>query len=62
VLSVAAHADASTSVSKNATSLTDPYYTLVNQNSGKCLVIGGSSTANGAPAAQWTCLSIEDQH
>jgi hypothetical protein len=35
---------------------------FVNQNSGKCLVIGGSRTENGAPAAQWTCLNIEDQH
>ncbi|MFC9800976.1 RICIN domain-containing protein [Streptomyces bacillaris] len=32
-----------------------------NLNSGKCLAIGGSSTANGANAIQWTCSTNTDQ-
>ncbi|MEV4109862.1 RICIN domain-containing protein [Nonomuraea sp. NPDC049695] len=29
--------------------------TLVNQQSGKCLDVSASSTADGAPVRQWTC-------
>ncbi|MEV5986203.1 RICIN domain-containing protein [Streptomyces sp. NPDC052051] len=32
-------------------------YRIVNVNSNKCLAIGSSSTANGAHAIQWDCLS-----
>lgn len=30
-------------------------YTIVNQQSGKCLDVSGVSTADGAPVIQWTC-------
>jgi hypothetical protein len=39
----------------------DPYYTIINANSGKCLAIGASSTVNGTPAIQWPCTHIDDQ-
>jgi arabinan endo-1,5-alpha-L-arabinosidase len=36
-------------------------YELVSVNSGKCLAISGSSTANGAAAVQWTCNASAGQ-
>ena len=33
---------------------TDPYFMLVNQNSGKCLDLIGGNTANGAVTNQWS--------
>jgi hypothetical protein len=32
-------------------------YTVVNQQTGKCLDVNGASTANGAAVQQWQCLS-----
>lgn len=50
----------STGVPANAAPI-DPYYTLINANSGKCLSIGASSTADGATAIQWGCWGGDDQ-
>ncbi|MEH1125459.1 family 43 glycosylhydrolase [Micromonospora sp. CPCC 206061] len=50
------------------TAATPTAYTLVNRNSGKCLDLASSSTADGANVQQWTCSGganqrwrIEDQ-
>jgi len=39
----------------------DPYYTVINANSGKCLAIGAAHTANGADALQWFCYPGNEQ-
>lgn len=50
------------------TAATPTAYTIVNRNSGKCLEVAGSSTADGANIQQWACNGganqrwrIEDQ-
>ncbi|MFM9444340.1 RICIN domain-containing protein [Streptomyces acidiscabies] len=35
-------------------------YTLVNRDSGKCLDLNGSSSADGANVQQWTCTGGAD--
>jgi len=39
----------------------DPYYTITNANSGKCLAIDGASTADGAVVVQQACYPSDDQ-
>ncbi len=36
-------------------------YALVNRNSGKCLAVSGSSTADGANVQQWACTGAANQ-
>ncbi len=36
-------------------------YTIVNQQSGKCLDVNGASTADGAAVIQWTCHAATNQ-
>lgn len=43
------------------TAATPTSYTLVNRNSGKCLDVNGSSTADGADILQWTCNGGSNQ-
>ncbi|MBG0855536.1 family 43 glycosylhydrolase [Streptomyces spinoverrucosus] len=42
-------------------SSTSTTYTAVNRNSGKCLDVAGSSTADGANVQQWTCSGGNNQ-
>lgn len=37
------------------------WYTYENENSGKCLAVPGSSTADGTELVQWTCTGNTDQ-
>ncbi|MGJ5892143.1 family 43 glycosylhydrolase [Streptomyces niveiscabiei] len=43
------------------TATTPTAYTLVNRNSGKCLDVNGSSSADGANVQQWTCTGGANQ-
>ncbi|MET8975165.1 family 43 glycosylhydrolase [Streptomyces sp. NPDC004539] len=43
------------------TAATPTAYTLVNRNSGKCLDLSGSSSADGANVQQWTCTGGANQ-
>ena len=43
------------------TANTPTVYTVVNRNSGKCLDLAGSSTADGANIQQWACTGGNNQ-